>query len=225
MAQWTAPGVAKALTAGVLGDGFTARGGVSSLRGELTSRLLVKSAKGSVLEPGRGYVDFPAVEIVVDVSVDQPDSTVEKFGQFGFWFPLRSALRTDAKGRPERDQYRIGDAAGGLPEEITEDAREARNLLVVGPGELIDLMAAPGDAVRFGRMNLGVYVKNRESRLVKAYLAARQLGLHDRAERIVQEYRDTGERQRLAAERSELLDDFGRAGLDVSGLRTALSAG
>ncbi|MFF2953719.1 hypothetical protein ACFVVU_20555 [Kitasatospora sp. NPDC057965] len=52
MGKWTAPGIARALTADVLGD-----------------RLLVKSAEGALLEPGRGYIEFPAVE---------------KFGQFGF---------------------------------------------------------------------------------------------------------------------------------------------
>ncbi|MFF7456838.1 hypothetical protein [Kitasatospora sp. NPDC008115] len=225
MGKWTAPGVARALAAGVLGEGFVVRGGVCSFQGGLTSRVLVKAVRGALVEPGRGCVRFPAVEIFVDVSVDYPDRAVEKFGQFGFWVPLRSALRVDAKGRPEGAQYRIGDVRDGLPGEIVEDVGEARGLLALSPRELVELMSDPNGAVRFGRMNLGVYVRNRESRLVKAYLMARRLGLRDCAERIVQEYCDLRERKHLAAERQEVLDDYRRSGFDVSELRSALGVG
>lgn len=224
MAKWTAPAIARTLARDVLGERFTVRGAICSLDGPITSRMLVKRTTGSTLEPGRGPVDFPAATITIDVSVDFPDKAVEKFGQFGFWIPLRTSLRVDKKGRAENPEYRIDDLDESLPEEISHDTREALNLLTVSPLELVDLMSTSDDRVIFGEMNLTALSRNTQNRIIKAYLMAQKLGLHDASQEILDEFMNTAGRERLKAERLETIADYSRAGFDVSELKSALSS-
>ncbi|MGW6707382.1 hypothetical protein ACWGDE_21170 [Streptomyces sp. NPDC054956] len=223
MPKWTAPSVARTLARDVLGDRFTVRGATCSLDGPITSVLIVKRTTGSVLEPGRGPVEFPAVTITLDVSVDFPDKAIDRFAQFGFWVLLRTSLHVDDKGRPEHSEYRINDRDHTLPDEISQDVRKALRLLTVSPSELVDLMSISEDRITFGEMNLTVYSRNTQSRIIKAYLMARKLGLHDASQRIVDTFRKTAEKQRLKEERLETLADYSLAGFDVSELKSALS--
>ncbi|MFJ8039016.1 hypothetical protein ACIRBX_00695 [Kitasatospora sp. NPDC096147] len=225
MVKWTGPAVARGLAAEVLGEGFTVRKGTCAFPGELTSELTVKAAKASVLEPGRGHVDFPGVEVLVDVSADYPDRAVEEFGQFGFRFSLRTALRSERKGPPAPGQYRTDGGGDGLPPELVEDVRRLRPLLVLTTGEVVELMATREDRLRFGPIDLTVYVRDTERRLVKAYLMARRFGLTGTARQVVDEFRAGRPKARLTEERLELVREFTWGGFDLSELSAALTTG